>query len=79
MKTATIRELRNRFAEVAKWLDSGEEVTITRRGNPFATLSPFRKPHRRSVNWADRFKNHRPVGKALTTRATARFWETLRD
>jgi len=38
MKTATVRDLRNQFADVARWIESGERVTITRNGVAFATL-----------------------------------------
>lgn len=43
MKTATVADLRNDFAAVSKWIHQGESVTITKRGVPFATLSPSRK------------------------------------
>ncbi len=46
MKTATVADLRNNFAAVSRWIHEGEAVTITKRGQPFATLSPAgkRKP-----------------------------------
>jgi len=40
MKTATVADLRNDFATLAQWIHAGEPVTITKRGVPFATLSP---------------------------------------
>jgi prevent-host-death family protein len=40
MKTATIRDLRNRFPRVAAWIDEGEQVEITKAGKPFARLMP---------------------------------------
>ena len=40
MKTATIRDLRNEFARVSKWLAKGETVQIVKRGKPFADLVP---------------------------------------
>lgn len=40
MKTATVADLRNNFATVSKWLHDGATVTITKRGLPFATLTP---------------------------------------
>ena len=42
MKTASVADLRNRFASVAGWLAKGEQVQITKRGKPFAILSPSR-------------------------------------
>ncbi len=43
MKTATIRDLRHDFARVAKWIDDGEQVAITRRGHEFAVLAPMKR------------------------------------
>ena len=40
MKTATIRELRNDFARLSKWLDKGETIEIIKRGKPVADLVP---------------------------------------
>ncbi|MGA3145460.1 MAG: hypothetical protein ABSF10_20870 [Verrucomicrobiota bacterium] len=40
MKTATVRDLRNRFPRVAAWIDEGEPVEITKAGKLFARLVP---------------------------------------
>jgi prevent-host-death family protein len=40
MKTATVRDLRNRFARVAAWVEEGQEVEITKSGKIFARLLP---------------------------------------
>ncbi|MGO8678997.1 MAG: type II toxin-antitoxin system Phd/YefM family antitoxin [Limisphaerales bacterium] len=40
MKTATVRDLRNRFPRVAAWIEDGEAVDITRGGKVFARLVP---------------------------------------
>lgn len=40
MRTATVRDLRNRFPRVATWIEQGESVEITKAGKPFAHLSP---------------------------------------
>jgi prevent-host-death family protein len=40
MKTATVRDLRNRFSRVAAWIAEGESVEITKRGKLFARLLP---------------------------------------
>jgi antitoxin (DNA-binding transcriptional repressor) of toxin-antitoxin stability system len=40
MKTATVRDLRNRFHRVSKWLESGEPVQILKRGRRFARVVP---------------------------------------
>jgi prevent-host-death family protein len=40
VKTATVRDLRNRFPLVAAWIEQGEPVQITKGGKPFARLVP---------------------------------------
>jgi antitoxin (DNA-binding transcriptional repressor) of toxin-antitoxin stability system len=43
MKTATVRDLRNKFAQISKWLAKGETVSILKRGKPFARVVPTAK------------------------------------
>ena len=40
MKTATVRDLRNRFKQVSAWVEAGETVQILKRGKPFARVVP---------------------------------------
>lgn len=40
MKTATVRDLRNEFNRISKWLDAGEVVQVLKRGKPFARVVP---------------------------------------
>ncbi len=44
MKTATVRDLRNSFSRVSKWLEAGETVQIIKRGRPYARVVPEPKP-----------------------------------
>ena len=44
MKTATIRDLRNEFARLSKWIERGETVQLLKRGKPFARVVPEPKP-----------------------------------
>ena len=44
MKTATVRDLRNHFSQISKWLEAGESVQVTKRGQPFARVVPEPKP-----------------------------------
>jgi antitoxin (DNA-binding transcriptional repressor) of toxin-antitoxin stability system len=39
MKTATLRDLRNHFHKLEAWLEEGESVEISRRGQPVAVLT----------------------------------------
>lgn len=40
MKVATVRDLRNRFALISKWIEQGDPVEITKGGKRFARLIP---------------------------------------
>ena len=79
MKTATVRELRNNFADVGKWIEHGETVTITRNGTAFATLAPVavRRPSKAFI--AQRYRERKPVGRGMSKAATEKLWSDLRD
>ena len=53
MKTATVRDLRNRYTSLLRWISAGEEVLITQRGVVIARLSPETLQSAQVVNWAD--------------------------
>ena len=40
MKTATVRQLRNEFGKLSKWIEGGETVRILKSGRPFARVVP---------------------------------------
>ncbi|MEJ0000296.1 MAG: hypothetical protein WDO13_14725 [Verrucomicrobiota bacterium] len=40
MKVATVADLRNKFAQVSRWIEDGEKVEIRKRGKVFAVLTP---------------------------------------
>jgi prevent-host-death family protein len=52
MHTATVRDLRNRYSGLLKWIGSGEEVLITRRGKTVARLVPVSDESKGSVDWS---------------------------
>ena len=52
MKTATVRELRNHYTSLLRWIAAGEEVTITQKGLPVARLLPTGPPLSPTVDWA---------------------------
>ncbi len=79
MKTATVRDLRNNFAILAKWIEDGEQITITRNGHTFATLSPAMPEKPRKVDWAARFAKRPPLGRKLSAKETDALWSRLRD
>ncbi len=45
MKQVTAREANQRFSQVLAAVEKGEEVVISKRGKPVATLSPYRPMH----------------------------------
>ncbi|AHF89209.1 hypothetical protein OpiT1DRAFT_00702 [Opitutaceae bacterium TAV1] len=72
MRTATVADLRNNFARVSRWIEDGESVTITRRGQSFATLRPAARK-KKKVEWPDFAARRRrifpdgpPPGKPLS-------------
>ena len=40
MKAVSVRDLRNKFGKIAKWLEAGQTVQILKRGRPIARLTP---------------------------------------
>ena len=52
MKTATVRDLRNRYASLMSWIGAGEEIVITRRGKVIARLIPEQDQPTQSVDWS---------------------------
>lgn len=53
MKTATVRDLRNRFARVSEWIEDGEPVELTKRGKVIARIVPAKARKRGKVEWPD--------------------------
>lgn len=64
MKMATVADLRNNFATLSRWVHEGESIVITKRGVPFATVSPVRrkKTAAKTVNRMARLKKLFPRG-----------------
>ena len=52
MKTATVRDLRNHYTSLLRWVSAGEEVLITQRGKVIARLSPESAQTAQVVDWA---------------------------
>lgn len=52
MKTTTVRELRNNYSKVLKWVAKGEEVAVTRRGKVVAKVVPPAPITRSPVDWS---------------------------
>ncbi len=52
MRTATVRDLRNHYADLLKWIEAGEEIIITRRGKNIARLVPENDRADDFVDWS---------------------------
>lgn len=52
MRTATVRDLRNRYQSLLRWLLAGEEIVITRRGKAVARLVPEPAAGVDTVDWS---------------------------
>ena len=52
MKTTTVRELRNNYSQVLKWVAKGEEVDVTRRGKIVAKVVPPSSAKAPQVDWS---------------------------
>ena len=52
MKTATVRDLRNRCTRLLGWIGEGEEIVITRRGKAIARLVPEPDALDQEVDWS---------------------------
>jgi len=77
MKKATVRDLRNRFSIVSRWIEEGEEVRITKRGRVLARIIPEAPGKPRRGKLPDFARRVRLIlGK---TRLTARQSEELRE
>ncbi|MFT5469984.1 MAG: prevent-host-death family protein [Verrucomicrobiales bacterium] len=68
MKTATVRDLRNRYTDLLAWISAGEEIVITRRGKAIARLVPEQDALGGEVDWSNSpaVKRDRSRSKALT-------------
>jgi prevent-host-death family protein len=65
MKTISIREAKNRLTELAREVEEGETITITRNGKPVADLVPHKK--RGGLRWEaiDEFKRKYKIGRIV--------------
>lgn len=68
MKTATVRDLRNRYASLLSWIGAGEEIVITRRGKAVARLVPEQDLSAPRADWSrsPAVKRNRSRSRALS-------------
>lgn len=72
MKTTTVRELRNNYAQIMRWVGKGEEVEVTRRGKVVAKVVPHAVVRAADVDWAQSAAHHRQAwGRTLSEKESA--------
>lgn len=72
MKTTTVRALRNNYAKLLRRVETGEEISISRRGRIVARLVPAVSGKTR-VDWAASAASRLPrAGKPLSAAASAK-------
>ena len=72
MRTTSVRELRNNYAKVLKWVAKGEEVDVTRRGKIVAKVVPPSAAKATQVDWSQSAAlSRRPWSTTLTTDESA--------
>ncbi len=73
MKTAAVRDLRNRYSSLMRWIGAGEEVVITRRGRQIARLVPETGESSGAVDWSESpaVKRDRSGARTLTAAESA--------
>ncbi len=59
MKQATVGDIQKNFARVLRSIRAGEEVLVTRRGEPVARIVPLHP--REEIAWPDFFAEAIPV------------------
>jgi prevent-host-death family protein len=70
MKTATVRDLRNHYTGILRWIASGEVVQITQRGKAVARLVPEIPENPSEVDWSlsSAIRRDRTQEKQLTSK-----------
>ena len=72
MKSTTVRELRNNYSKVLKWVAKGEEVEVTRRGAVVAKVVPAVPASLSEVDWTKSAGlNRKPWSVVLTPEQSA--------
>jgi prevent-host-death family protein len=66
MKTVTIREAKNRLTELAREVERGETIVVTRNGSPVLELTPHRPRKGLRLEAIEEFKKKHGVEKVVT-------------
>jgi prevent-host-death family protein len=61
MKTVTIREAKNRLTELAREVERGETIVVTRHGSPIFEMAPHRPRKGLRLEAIEEFKRKRGI------------------
>jgi prevent-host-death family protein len=61
MKTVSIREAKNRLTELAREVERGETIIVTRNGSPVLELTPHRPRKGLRLEAIDEFKRRHSI------------------
>jgi prevent-host-death family protein len=66
MATVSIKEAKNRLTELARLVESGETVVVTRDGKPILDLVPHKPKGRLDLQAGERFLQEQGVGRVVS-------------
>ncbi len=65
MKSVSIREAKNRLTELAREVERGETIVVTRNGAPVFDMTPHRPTKGLRLEAIDAFKRERGIGALI--------------
>ncbi|HSU99322.1 MAG TPA: type II toxin-antitoxin system prevent-host-death family antitoxin [Roseiarcus sp.] len=65
MKTVSIREAKNRLTELAREVERGETIIVTRNGSPVLELTPHRPRKGLRLDAIDEFKRKQGIERIV--------------
>jgi prevent-host-death family protein len=80
MRTASIREVRHDFSRILEWVESGEEVVITKRRDAVARILPIRRKKAVRAKMPDFAARMRKVlgQKMISNEEMKKIWDDTR-
>lgn len=66
MKTVSIREAKNRLTELAREVENGETIVVTRNGSPVMELTAPRKRKGLNFEALEAYKRERGIDSIIT-------------
>ena len=67
MRTISIRDAKNRLTELARTVERGETIVVTRNGRPVLDLVPHRQPRGLRLEALAEFKKRSGIARIVTS------------